>query len=77
MNMDGPTHIILFQDPPGPRSPDRSAQRADSAKHLGIRTIDEKAAAKLTELPEARRRHRELGVPIGSLADPTDSGESR
>jgi hypothetical protein len=77
MNVDGPTEIVLFRDPPGHRSAGTSTGRAESAEYLRARLIAERAAAKLATSPEARVRHEELVRAYDGLARKSESGANR
>ncbi len=74
MNVDGPTHFVLFRDPPGHRSPGTSTHRSESAEYFRERLIAERAAAKFATSPEARVRHEELARAYDRLARESEAG---
>ena len=77
MNVEGPTAIVLFSDPPGHRLPDTSTDRTDGPQYFRARFLAERSAATFATSPEARQRHQELARAYDRLARGSDSGGSR
>ena len=74
MNVDRPTHIVLFPNPPGHSSPALATPRHEGGQYFRARLMAEKAAAKVATSPEARQRHQELARAYDRLTRKSESG---